>query len=483
MTAQKPERFCIAILALGGQGGGVLTEWIQTTAQRNGWLAQATSVPGVAQRTGSTVYYLELAKPDDRGRAPVMAQMPMPGEVDIAIASELMETGRAMLRGFSTAGRTTLIGSTHRIYAISEKSAMGDGRGNSEKIIAAAGQRSKRFIGFDMEAAAERADSVISAVMLGALAGSQALPFPRGEFETSIRDSGIAVSSNLAGFNEGFKSAAGAASLPDQAKHPEPQATSAAGKALAKRAEANLPQPALHNTLHGLARLMDYQDAAYAALYMDRLESVAALDRAPYTLTAETARHLALWMSYEDTIRVADLKIRASRIARVRREAKASDSQLVRITEYMHPRLQEVCETLPAPLGRAILDNPRLCNWLSPLFKSGRHVETTSLRWFFILRTLAGMRPFRPRSLRYQEEQERIETWLLRVRQAAEADTDLAVELVRCQRLIKGYGDTFERGLGNFQRIMEKLAERPHTSDELKKMRDIALSSESAHAS
>ncbi|HKQ82276.1 MAG TPA: hypothetical protein VJS42_08790, partial [Steroidobacteraceae bacterium] len=131
-------RICIAILAMGGQGGGVLADWIQELARHNGWVAQGTSVPGVAQRTGSTVYYIELARAVD-GRLPIMAQMPVPGDVDVVLASELMEAGRAMLRNFSTAERTTLISSTHRVYAIAEKAAMGDGRGSSDRIIEAAG--------------------------------------------------------------------------------------------------------------------------------------------------------------------------------------------------------------------------------------------------------------------------------------------------------------------------------------------------------
>lgn len=475
----EQNRFSIAILALGGQGGGVLADWIQHIARESGWLAQGTSVPGVAQRTGSTVYYVELAKPDAGGRTPIMAQMPMPGDVDIVVASELMETGRALLRGFSTAGRTTLIGSTHRIYAISEKAAMSDGRGNGEAIIAAAGQRSKRFIGFDMEAAADGTNSVISAVMFGALAASAALPFARDLFEKAIRDSGIAVATNLAGFDAGWQAAQGVVAMPAEESHPVPQATTPAGKALEARARAGLPEAAIPNALHGIQRLMDYQDAAYAALFLDRLESVAVRDQSPFTLTAETARHLALWMSYEDSIRVADLKTRDTRIARVRGEVKASDAQLLTITEFMHPRLREICEILPARLGRAILESEFLTRRISGFFTSGRHVETTSLHWFFLLRTLAGLRRWRPKSLRFAHEQARIETWLERVRTAATSDVALATELVRCQRLVKGYGDTFDRGLGNFERIMAAL---PRSAEEVSRLCAAALADEGGKA-
>lgn len=448
----KRDRLCIAILAMGGQGGGVLADWIQEVALHNGWLAQGTSVPGVAQRTGSTVYYIELARPLD-GRQPIMAQMPVPGDVDVVVASELMEAGRAMLRNLVTENRTTLISSTHRVYAISEKAAMGDGRGSSERIIEAAGQRSRRFIGFDMEAATERSGSVISAVMFGALAGSGVLPFTRRAFEQAIEDSGIAVPSNLAGFDEGFRAGSGAIALPAQPSHSLPQPTTEMGRRLHARLIRRLPPAAHANALHGVQRLVDYQDGAYAELYLDRLEKIASIDGEPFELSAEAARHLALWMSYEDTIRVADLKTRASRMARVRAEVHAGDNQLLGVTEFMHPRLQEMCETLPAPLGRAILRSKRLSSVLDRLFQRGRHVETTSLRWFLILRALARYRRFRRASLRYHDEQERIEQWLGVVQQAARSDLQLALEWVRCQRLIKGYGNTFERGLRNFNAI------------------------------
>src|SRR5665213_2316268 len=126
-----PKPITIAILAMGGEGGGVLSDWIVDLAQHHGFLAQTTSVPGVAQRTGTTVYYVELfagqlAEGDER--RPVLALMPVPGEVDIVVASELMEAGRAVQRGFVSADRTALVFSTHRVYSMSERTAMGDGR-------------------------------------------------------------------------------------------------------------------------------------------------------------------------------------------------------------------------------------------------------------------------------------------------------------------------------------------------------------------
>lgn len=466
------ERITIAVLGLGGQGGGVLADWIVQLGARNGFVAQGTSVPGVAQRTGATVYYIEMF-PAGCATPPVLALMPVPGDVDIVVASELMEAGRAILRGF-VSKNTLLIGSTHRVYAIDEKSAMGDGRASGERIIAAAHERADRFIGFDMDAAADRAGSVISSIMFGALAGSGALPFPRAAFEDAIRAGGKAIEANLRGFADGFDMAQGkaeaAAATIDRAAP-----TTDAGRALLARIETKLPAAAHDFAIEGVRRLMDYQDAAYAALYLDRLESLGGDPE----LVTEAARHLALWMSYEDTIRVAALKIRASRFARVRGEVKAKDDQIVQLTEYMHPRLEEICETMPAALGRRILASPSLTRRLKPLFTKGRHVETTSLRWFLILSLLAGWRRWRRGTLRYKLEQARIEDWLALARSAP---SEIALELVKCQRLIKGYGDTFERGLGNYARIVDRYRAGGIAAADIARLRDAALADEDGKA-
>ena len=50
----------ILLCALGGEGGGVLADWLVEVAHHADHPAQATSIPGVAQRTGATTYYLEI---------------------------------------------------------------------------------------------------------------------------------------------------------------------------------------------------------------------------------------------------------------------------------------------------------------------------------------------------------------------------------------------------------------------------------------
>ncbi len=455
----------VAILAMGGEGGGVLADWLVDAAEASGFVAQSTSVPGVAQRTGATIYYLEFfpaAEARAAGQEPVLALMPAPGDVDLVIASELMEAGRAVQRGLVTPERSTFVFSTHRVFAMTEKIAMGDGRVDATALLESCRSAARRVVDADMQALAEAAGAHLSAVLLGAAAGSGALPILRASFEAAIRRAGVGVKASLAGFAAGFDAAAAPATPLDFSRR-------------RRQEEANAI------VQEGIRRLTEYQDDAYASLYRERLERL----RLDGVLLAETARHLALWMSYEDTIRVAELKTRPARFARVRAEVRARPEQVLRITEFMHPRVQEIADTLPAGVGRWLLRSGAPRRVLERLTTRGRHIETTSISGFLLLRSLAALRRFRHRTLRYAEEQARIEDWLARIGALAGRDPDLALEVARCQRLVKGYGETHARGRTNFQRLMaeaDRLAGEAHAPARLASLRAAALEDESGQA-
>jgi indolepyruvate ferredoxin oxidoreductase beta subunit len=512
-------RISIAVLALGGQGGGVLTHWIAQLAGRNGYRAQATSVPGVAQRTGATVYYVELIPWNPNDSDPVLALMPTPGDVDVVLASELMEAGRAMIRGFVSPDQTTLIASTHRVYAISEKSARGNGLANSETVLAAARSRAQRFIAFDMAAASEQARCAISAVMFGALAGSGALPFAQAAYIEAMHSDGKGTETNLAGFNAGLEGARYAnrqlplavaaahgsiAPPPSSATHasssartataaspssfgPRPPAellapTTVQGHALRARVISELPTCCHHLAIEGVRRLVDYQDYAYAATYLDRLAQLRELDNEynGWELTREAARYLALFMAYDDTIRVADLKARDTRRRRIRAELGVRDDQLLRVTDFMHPRFRELCDTLPRPIGQRLLQNRLATRVLSRLFRKGRFIESTRIMGFGLLLCLASLRRWRRATLRYAVQEKLIVSWLQLAKNVATTDPEAALEIIRCQRLIKGYGETYENGLAAFHRIIAayRVIERePHAASRIRSLREAALGS------
>jgi len=491
--------FKLAIAALGGQGGAVLTGWLIEIAEANAYLVQSTSVPGVAQRTGATLYYLEFfprQSPEANGREPVMALMPVAGDVDCVVAAELVEAGRALARGLVTPERTTLIASSHREYTISERSAMGRTVATEAELVDIARAQAKRFILFDMAAMAAKRDSVISAVLLGAIAGSGVLPFGKDAFQSAIRRGGLAVETNLAAFEDAFQAAAaGTVARPEVA----PPAK------LSREIPAHAPTPALQNllprlkglpagvqplALAGVRRLIDYQDAAYATLYIERIERVVHLEAAhaaassDWSLSEATARSLALWMSFEDTIRVADLKTRGSRTAEVRAEIRASPGQLIDVVEYMKPRVAEIAGTLPAIWGER-LQRSVWATRLLARFTGGRRVRSTTITGFLMLRSVASLKRWRRGTLRYKIENSRIEEWLTRIQQAGAVNHALAVEVARAQRLIKGYGDTHEHGWRSFASLMEQLEglqRRPDGAAVLARLQAAALADEQGSA-
>lgn len=474
----------IAILAMGGEGGGVLADWLVDLAEQNAYFAQTTSMPGVAQRTGATMYYLELF-PESAvpvGRYPVMALSPVPGELDIVIASELMEAGRALQRGLVTAARTTFIASTHRVYSMTERTAMGDGRVNSEKLLEGGRAAAQHFITADFAQLAETAGSLISAALYGALAASGRLPFSRAQFEATIERGGVGVKASLRAFGAGFDaavlSAAPLAPLPLVAM----LAVGPRLAALAQGIRDSFPAANHAILIAGVLRLADYQDVDYAASYLDRLLPLAARLPADAALASllldDTARHLALWMSYEDTVRVADLKTRRTRFQRVSDEVRLSAAQHLDIHEFLHPRLEEIADTLPAAMGRWLLATPWARACVAPLVRKGRIVQTSSLHGFLLLYALAALRRVRRGSLRFQVEHQRIDDWLAVILRLAPTQPALALEVARLQRLVKGYSDTHANGWCSFERLMAKLPQLeflPHGAQQMEALSRAAL--------
>jgi indolepyruvate ferredoxin oxidoreductase beta subunit len=269
------------------------------------------------------------------------------------------------------------------------------------------------------------------------------LPLPIDAFEAAIRHDGKAVDANLRGFRAGLAAAREQlpATLPSGAKR------GARPTLAALEAEASkLPEPARAIVLEGIRRLVAYQNADYARLYLDRLKSITE----PKVL-AETARHLAVRMSFEDVIRVAEAKISPERFRRIESEIGAKDQPYV-ITEFLKPGIEELCQVLPPRLARAIVAYSEKRGWLGKVY-FGMELKTTTVWGYLRFWGLAKLKRFRPKSWRFAEEQAIIESWLARIEAAAKLSGELALEVAECARLIKGYGDTWKRGFANYQTI------------------------------
>jgi indolepyruvate ferredoxin oxidoreductase, alpha subunit len=449
----------ILIAALGGEGGGVLTDWIVAAAESQNFPVQSTSIPGVAQRTGATTYHIEMVPvaAANEERRPVLGLAPGIGDVDLVVASELMEAGRAIAGGYVTPERTKTIASLSRSYLVTERMAMGDGRYDRGKLVAAVEKNSQQSLLLDLEAIAHESGAMINAVMLGAIAGMGALPIPAEAFEAAIRADGKAVNANLRGFRAGFAAALGGS----RASGEPPKRASVASASLADlEAEiATMPEVARAFAAEGVRRLANYQDAAYARLYLDRLVPIREADAkagANGKLLAETARHLAVRMSYEDVIRVAQVKIDPARFARIESGIALKPGQTFSVTEFLKPGVEEFCSVLPPWLASPVLRfaerHPAFgrAHW-------GMEVNTASVFGYLRFFMLAKLRGYRPKTFRYQEEQRAIEAWLRMIVQAAPSSADLALEIAECARLIKGYADTHKRGSANYRLIEREL--------------------------
>ena len=449
----------ILIAALGGEGGGVLTDWIADAARRSGLRVQCTSIPGVAQRTGATTYYVEIARPDD---TTALALTPMPGLVDLVVASELVEAARAVQNGYVSPDTTTLIASTHRVYATSEKSAMGDERFDAARALKACATMARRAILFDMDATKQQSGSAISAVMLGAVAASGVLPIDRAVFEAVIEHAGIAVKSSLAGFARAFERTRQPGTNDTTARVVPTRVANTDADGLVALAKASFPIESHYFVEQGIRRLVDYQDLAYARLFVDRLAPIAALESPiggrehGHRLLCETARHLALRMSFEDLIRVADLKTRASRFERVRADVGAKPGEPVVITEYFKPGLEELSGFLPPRLATRLLDWAGRRGKLEA-FNVGVHLRTSGVFGFTLLWTTSKLRMIRRHGHRYALEQRNIEGWLDAVGECATIAYPFGLEMAATARLIKGYSGTYRHGLANFERIVETI--------------------------
>lgn len=480
----------IVIMAVGGQGGGVLSSWIEAAARLDGRAVQMTSVAGVAQRTGATIYYIEVAP---KGvETPVFSLAPAAGDVDVLIAAEMMEAGRAIQRGFVTPDRTVLIASTHRALAVSEKVVPGDGVARSDAVRGAAEIASARLIMADMEKLAVSAGSVISASLLGALAASDALPFARDIYETAIRNGQKGVDASLSAFAAGFDAALSEAEdvspTPPNGQSHAMGPSALLGKWETLRARIDTyPEPIRDITLAGVQKVVDFQDVAYGAAYLDQLETILTLETTPAKpdLSQEVAKYLANAMAYDDVIGVADKKTRQARFDRIDAEMRQTETQVMHLTEFMHPRGEEMIGLLPVWLGRWVETHPKVMGSIDWLVNRGRRIRSDGFIGYTLLYTVAGLRRFRLGSLRHSVEQAHIARWLDRVRQTAERDYALAIEIAKCRRLIKGYSDTHARGRSKFERVLEgaDLVEgRKDAAEWVRRLRDAALQDEAGSA-
>ena len=452
MSTEAARPISVLLGALGGQGGGVLADWLVEAALRAGYPAQATSTPGVAQRTGATTYYFELFPEQNPTAMPIFALFPSSGDVDLLAALEPTEAGRAVERGHVT-DRTTVITAAERLYSTAEKVAAGDGTIDVKPVLQAVEKASKSTITLNMNDLADGVAQRSNAILLGAIAESGILPLRAEDYRAAIEVKGVAIESNIEGFETGRQAYRnGGSGLPTAPAVEYNDAPSEFDAAL-----SNYPEPVRRLVGHGIARLVDYQNAAYARRYLERLDGFLTLDSsADHRLVEAVAKHLAAWMSYEDVIRVAQLKTRPDRFSKIRKELAIQDGAPLRVIDFFKPGREESLGILPPWLNRMI-PTPGKKN-------AGEGVKlkwpTTSAWGYAGLKILGALRPIRPSGVQYAEEQARIETWLAAIKSAAAHDVDLATSTARLAIWSRGYGQIRRDGQDRLAKLLATYGER-----------------------
>lgn len=453
MSAVEP--ITLQLSALGGQGGGVLAGWLAEAAESAGYPAQMTSIPGVAQRTGATTYYLELFPEKHPTATPVFSLFPDADGLDVLAALEPMEAARALTLGLVT-GRTTVITDMKRIYSTAEKMIAGDGAVPTTDLIEPLRRAAGRVVALDIAAVSGRPGAPGNAVLFGAIQASGVLPFDDEDCRAAIRAKGLAVEASLADFEAGLRAGRAGGS---EAEGSDGQLVFAPVPPKLAPDLGACPETLRPLLGHALARLADYQDLDYARLYLRRLGTLPgfAAGAPPQLLEAlrEIARRLAAWMSYEDVVRVAQLKSRPGRFAGIRDGLGLADDAPLRVVDYLKPGAEELASLLPPFLGRWVART-------APAGPGGLRLRLrTHTPWGYgLLRLLRTLKPWRRRTYRYAEEQAAIETWLAALRPTLERDPALARGLAELAVLARGYGRVRARGLARLRRLLDDWAER-----------------------
>ena len=430
MSIQAP--IAVQIAALGGQGGGVLAEWLAEAAGAAGYAAQATSIPGVAQRTGATTYYLEMARDPAPAPAPLFSLYPDEDGVDLLVALEPLEAARALSLGLVTR-RTTVITGARRIFSTAEKMVAGDGAIKSDDLLAPLEAAAGKVIALDPDAGQEKPARPGNAVFLGAVAASGQLPLDDGAYRQAIAQKGVAIEANIQDFERGRAAAT-------EQLQPEPDTTRLNAAPPGFDADlATYPEAQRPLIGHALARLVDYQDTTYAQLYLTRLASFTDADQA---LLTEVATRLAARMSYEDVIRVAQLKTRPGRLGRIRDDLDLADDAPLRVTDFLKPGREEFASLMPPKMGaRYLAKRAGQPDTGNPI-----RLDVTSFTGQLKFKILASLKWWRPKSYRYHQEQQAIETWLGAVNAARAVDAELAQATAELSILARGYGAVRLRG-------------------------------------
>jgi hypothetical protein len=224
-----------------------------------------------------------------------------------------------------------------------------------------------------------------------------------------------------------------------------------------------LPDSATSTVSEGIHRLTEYQGAAYAKLYVERLRRFVGKRGVDDAMIGEIARLMAMRMSYEDPVRIAQLKLAELEIDGGGARAPSSDD----VRKF---RLDELVSALPAAVAEPVLDALEWAGWLhKPVSIRFSNASRWGIRR---LKIEAALRRWRRFSVRYAKERLWVERWLHMIDRSLTKQPDAAPAMVQTATMVQGYGDAYRQGLADWHAIIDGLA-KP-TFDGVLPLQDLA---------
>jgi len=224
-----------------------------------------------------------------------------------------------------------------------------------------------------------------------------------------------------------------------------------------------LPDSVEPEVSEGIHLLMDYQGARYAKLYVERLRRFIGKPGVDDAMFREVARLMAMRMSYQDPVRIAQLKLAELHPGAGDPPARAADD----VRKF---RLDELVEALPAAIAEPILGLLQRLGWVH---KQVSIRFSTKNRWsIWRLKIEASLRRWRRFSVRYARERVWVERWLHMIDRALTRQPESASAMVQSATMVQGYGDAYRQGLADWHAIIDGLA-KP-TFDGVLPLKDLA---------
>lgn len=426
----------ILIPSVGGLGVGVFVEWLSAALIMEGLKPNVLNLPGVSQRTGRTLSYMEIGS-DGTSFSP----FPTKGNIDLIISHEFLELLRVLKEGYGGKG-CNVIGTTYRYYTTYEKLSLKRDIYTYENFRDVIEKYSKDHIMADIYKLG--ISDFSNAHLLGLLCASGYMPFIRREtYERAMEAVRIDTERNLRDFNTGcellgrIKRDSSPSVIDEISPCDTPDLYI---KESIERLGLTYGKDIRDVLFEAVGQIIDYQDVKYARLYISRVYDLHSVLESNGTVRIgvikEFARVLAIRMMYEDIIRVAEKKISRGRFERIRRLYRIQDRDVFWIKDFFGPDIDELYGILPNLLGK-IFD--RLLSRYRISWKTG--MFTNHISGFLILKGISKLRFLRRHSLRYAKENSLIEMYIDHIRRCSAHTTDSALLAAKGGAIVRGYGD------------------------------------------